>query len=119
MMPSIPEPTACPFQGDTIGSIIISAYTIARYREIAACEDAVVRPPAAARQSKNALNRKLNPNHQSPGLGPMSVPGPTRTSGCAIGKSALPPSTDMRRLLRHVRFVPTGDIARALLWPIF
>ncbi len=36
----------------------------------------------------------------------MSVAGQTRTLGCAIGKSALPPSTDMRRLLRHVRFVP-------------
>src|SRR5258706_9366300 len=35
-----------------------------------------------------------------------SAKGLTRTSGCAIGKSALPPSTDMRRLLRHVPFVP-------------
>ena len=33
---------------------------------------------------------------------------------CAIGKSAaLLPSTDMGRLLRHVRFVPIGDVTAA------
>src|SRR5450755_3485404 len=36
-----------------------------------------------------------------------------RTSGCAIAKSALPPSTDMRRLLRYVRFVPTTELTVA------
>ena len=53
----------------------------------------------------------MAPNRTQTRSGSMSQLGQTRTSGCAIGKSALPPSTDMRRLLRHVRFVPTGDIA--------
>ena len=45
--------------------------------------------------------------------------GQSRHFGRRQTTSGLPPGTDIVRPTRHVRKVPTGDIARALLWTIF
>jgi hypothetical protein len=41
---------------------------------------------------------------------PMSQMGHFQTSGRVRARSALPPTTDMRRLRRHVRLVPIAEM---------
>jgi hypothetical protein len=42
----------------------------------------------------------------------MSESGQTETSGLIRARSGLPPTTDMRSLYRHDRFVPISEVAR-------
>ena len=48
-----------------------------------------------------------------------SEPGQSRRLGDVRATSVLHLSADLHREFRQVSKVPTGDIARALLWPIF
>jgi hypothetical protein len=52
-------------------------------------------------------------------LGPMSETGHSRRFDRTTATSGLPRRTDILRIGGHVSKVPTGDIARAPLWPIF
>jgi hypothetical protein len=53
------------------------------------------------------------------GLGPTSEMGQSRHFDRAPLTSGLPRSTDIVSTGRHVSKVPTGDIARTLLWTTF